>query len=146
MPPEDDSSGLTPREVIARRVRSGGISAEEVDHARAVWQANGLSEGFITTYGERVIITESDLDHIILDARVRRKPERISAVLQNIVELRTAKLDRRLGLSQWDESGRMMHGFVILEPTGRTRTLKIIDERGFRKLARRGTKIWPSDI
>jgi len=143
---EGDSPSLTPREVIERRVRSGSISAEEVDHARAVWRTSGLSDGTIAPFGQRVIVNESDLEHIVLDSRVRRKPERILAVIKHVVELRTAKFGRRMGLSQWDEDGRAMYGFVILEPDGRTRTLKIIDERGFRKLARRGTRIWPNDI
>lgn len=92
--------------------------------------------------GERAIISERDLHHILLEMRIVRKPERIVRLLSNVVELRTAHSGRMMGLSEWVEEGAPVLGFVILDDDSHVRSMHLHDAKGLRKKSRQGERLW----
>lgn len=95
--------------------------------------------------GERVMISERDLHHAVLDTRVLRKPERIRRLLENVFELRTAHSGRRMALSQWLEGEVTVYGYAIIDADRHLSTMHVINARGIRKKARRGEQLWRRD-
>lgn len=130
--------------LIESKVAAGEIDQDQVARARELWRLE-LQDGLVMPNGERVLITERDLYHVLSDIRVRRRPERIALLLANVLELRTAQFDRRLALSHWREEGTPMYGFAILDPDSHLRTLHLIDARSLRKKSRRGDRLWRYD-
>lgn len=120
------------RERIERLVAEGRKSASDVQRAIEVWQKS-LHTGVTLPNGAVARITLDDLYHLMVDDRILRKPDRIERVLRNIYELRRAMEGRQRALSTWQEDGRQLFGFAIIEPDYRIRTLHIIDRRDLRK-------------
>lgn len=134
----------SPRKELERRVAEGRIAQSAVDLAYAVWDEQ-LRRGVVMSNGETVFVSEDDLDHVLLVDRIRRKPERVRRLLENVFELRSTHSGRRLGLCQWKENGETLYGFAIIDASGHLRTAQVVDARTVRKKARQGTLLWRRD-
>jgi hypothetical protein len=131
----------SPRERIERLVRAGELTADEVLRAERMWEER-LRVGVRMPNGEVARFTKDDLYHAMIDRRVRRSLPRIEPLLQGIFEIRSSERDRRVGLSRWEEAGRLLVGYVVLQPDSRVWTVHFIDERRLRRLMRRGDLLW----
>lgn len=125
---------------IERLVTKGNITREAVVEAEALWKQR-LQYGVLLPNGETARIMLDDLYHLIVDDRIWRKLYRIERILVGIFEIRTAD-NRRIAFSRWNEGDQSLIGYAILTPESRVWTMHLIDERGLRRLRRRGELIW----
>lgn len=132
-----------PIEDIEQRVREGLVPPEEVESARSYWQEH-LSEGLRLPNGQRLVVTYRDMHHLMLDGRIRRKPERMMRIVAGIFEIQTADAGRRIAFSSWNESGQEMVGYLVIDGDDTTRTAHLTDARKLQKLRRKGTILWTS--
>lgn len=137
----EGSSKEPSKERVDRLVREGRLSQEMVDGAVSFWQARLTGEISLPN-GERVFVTLGDLYHIIVAPRILRKPWRIERILVNAVEIRTGDLDRRKVASRWDEDGRLLVGYFVLDTDNSVRTMHVVDEKRIRKLMKDGDLLW----
>lgn len=131
----------TPRALIEQKVAAGEISQVLVERARQLWRKR-LQGGVTMPNGERALISDQDLHHLLLDGRILRKPERIERLLTGIVVMRTAHSGRRIGLSEWAEEDKTLHGYVIVEDNGHIRTMHLTNIRTLQKQMQQGDLLW----
>lgn len=130
------------RERIERLIAAGELPRAAVTRAEQFWQER-FRYGILLPNGETAHVTLGDLYHVIIDDRIWRHPERIERILQGIIEIRTARQERRRALSRWQEDGLQLFGYAILEPDGRVRTLHVVVPSEFRRQQRQGERRWP---
>jgi hypothetical protein len=133
-----------PRQIIEQKIAAGIVDGSLVELGREYWQTT-LANGVPMPNGERAIVTDSDLHHLLNDPRILRVPERIRSILVGVFEIRTAQYGRRRGLSWWDEHGVAQYGYVILEGDGRVRTMHLTTQRKLEKMANQGERLWVRD-
>jgi hypothetical protein len=126
---------------IERLVAEGRIDQEAIIYAEQLWRTT-LANGFLLPNGEPGVISRRDLYHLIVDSRIRRKPERIKCIVDGIFEIRTAKFGRRTALSEWSEENRSLVAYVILEEGNRIWTLHVVDAKRIRREQRKGIVLW----
>lgn len=131
----------TPAERIERLVAEGKMPREAVRAAEVLWYER-LRHGVLMPNGEYAAISLDDLYHVIIDRRIWRKLWRIAYILAGVFEIRTAEQERRIGFSRWQEEGRMLVAYVILEADSHVWTMHVIDEKRLRKLLRQGDVLW----
>ena len=131
-----------PIQQVEELIRRDQLIREAVERARRIWRLH-LLHGIMMPNGERVLVSEQDLHHVLLHERILRKPERIERLIRSVFELRSTGTERRrVGLSTWTEEDRAIFGYVILDPDNHLRTAIIADARKLRKLARQGSQLW----
>jgi len=130
-----------PIEMIAQLVQAGKVSRAEVIAALEYWRTE-LQAGVSLSNGERIVVTERDMHHLILDERIRRKPSRISRMAGSAFEIQTGQRGRRVAFCHWIEDGREMLGYLVIDVDSTLRTAHLTDERGLRELQRKGTLLW----
>jgi hypothetical protein len=135
--------GESAAERIARLVAEGKMPQAAVSAAEELWQQR-LVHGVSIPNGEIVRIELSDLHHLIVDARIWRRPERIERLLLGIFEIRQAELGRRRALSQWKESENLLSGYAILLHDNRVWAAHLIDERRLARMRRKERLLWTS--
>lgn len=129
------------RERVERLVAEGKMTAEAVANAERVWRER-LADGIDLPTGARAVIALSDLYHVIVDDRIRRKPERIEHMLLGVFEVRTTELERRIALTRWTEEEQILVGLIILEPDNRLRSLHVVDDKRIRREQNKGIVLW----
>lgn len=132
---------LDPIGAIDQLVSDGRLLQSEVDIGLGYWRSE-LQEGVGLPNGERVLVTERDMHHLILDDRIRRKPHRISKMAESVFEIRTGQRGRRVAFCRWIEADREMVGYFVIDVDSSLRTAHLTDERGLRKLRRKGIVLW----
>lgn len=126
---------------VERLVAEGKIDPEAVRYAERLWAAT-LEDGFLLPNDEAGMILRRDLYLLIVDNRIRRKPDRIKRMIDGIFEIRTAKLGRRIALTRWTEENQSLIGYVILEEGNRIWTLHVVDAKKMRREQRKGIVLW----
>lgn len=126
---------------IERLIGEGKITREAVEAAEKLWEER-LRYGITMPNGETAIITLNDLYHVIVDDRIWRKVYRIERLLLGVFEIRTARLGRRVALSQWEEAGKVLFGRAILDVDSSVRSMHLIDARKLRRERAVGDLLW----
>ncbi len=133
----------SPMARISRLVSEGRIAPDAVAGAEQLWRER-VASGVLMPNGEIARVELLDLYHLIVDDRIRRKPERIERLLRGVFEIREAQHGRRRALSRWHEGESPLLGYAILEPDGRVRTMHLIGDRELRRSRRKERLLWTS--
>ena len=137
------SPELSLREQVSHLLREGKLSAEQLRRIEQVWHER-LSSGVRMPNGELVQVSLDDVYHVLVDGRIRRKPERNERLLASVFEIRQARGDRRRVLSRWEEEGgNLVAGFAILLPDGHMWTMHVTTERSLEPYRSKEQLLWP---